>query len=307
MWPEPDCPEPAKSTSCKGFPPRYILRVAEQGSKFTGRSPVFFFGTGFRVSTRKSHTALERYLSTIVSTFNRRDITFITGDFNAKLGNRVTGETFLGVHARGRRNRNGHALAAFCDAFQFFAANTAFKKRARNKTTWTQRRNEHIVYNHIDYVLCPQNCRRLCQDAQSWGGTLTASDHKLNGTLQRVQDAATETIGYTTSDPRRTRRYNDAVLAKLSEQQRTLRLQIYNDRSTNTAALRARRNRLLHEIRSRCQALANAAIDEKVSRIEAASDSHKMFTAVRDHSVKQGQQLLLRDESGKYILSPEKY
>ncbi|ETN14215.1 hypothetical protein PPTG_07853 [Phytophthora nicotianae INRA-310] len=179
MWPEPDCPEPAKSTSCKGFPPRYILRVAEQGSKFTGRSPVFFFGTGFRVSTRKSHTALERYLSTIVSTFNRRDITFITGDFNAKLGNRVTGETFLGVHARGRRNRNGHALAAFCDAFQFFAANTAFKKRARNKTTWTQRRNEHIVYNHIDYVLCPQNCRRLCQDAQSWGGTLTASDHKL--------------------------------------------------------------------------------------------------------------------------------
>ncbi|ETL87849.1 hypothetical protein L917_13036, partial [Phytophthora nicotianae] len=115
----------------------------------------------------------------ISAQFNRRHITFTTSDFNAKLGNRVTGETFLGVHARGRRNRNGRALAAFWDAFQFFAANTAFKKRARNKTTWTQRRKEHIVYNQIDYVLCPQNCRRFCQDAQSWGGTLTASDHKL--------------------------------------------------------------------------------------------------------------------------------
>ncbi|EGZ12997.1 hypothetical protein PHYSODRAFT_286527 [Phytophthora sojae] len=111
--------------------------------------------------------------------FPHRDITMITGDFNAKLGQKTTGETFLGPHARGTRIRNGHLMAAFCDIYQLFATNTAFPKRAKNKTTWSQRKRSHCVYNQIDYVLCPQSCRRFCLDAQSWGGAITPSDHKI--------------------------------------------------------------------------------------------------------------------------------
>ncbi|EGZ19002.1 hypothetical protein PHYSODRAFT_286145, partial [Phytophthora sojae] len=54
-----------------------------------------------------------------------------------------------------------------------------FSKRAENKTTWSQRKRTHCVYNQIDYVLCPQSCRRFCLDTQSWGGAITPSDHKI--------------------------------------------------------------------------------------------------------------------------------
>ncbi|EGZ11774.1 hypothetical protein PHYSODRAFT_286822, partial [Phytophthora sojae] len=273
--------------------------------------------------------------------FPRRDITMLTGDFNAKLGQKTTGETFLGPHARGTRNRNGHLLAAFCDTYQLFATNTAFPKRAKNKITWSQRKRTHCVYNQIDYVLCPQSCRRFCLDAQSWGGAITPSDHKIvtadfelkhirrlrfpsrrtsgttvhlarselvhyddsrtayasavkrilppadaddgstinqqwEDTFAKLHEAASQTIGFSSPDQRRCRSYNDQLLAALSEQQRQLRLRIYNDTSANTALLRSQRNKILHQIRTRCCDLANMALDEKVSRIEASSDSRSL-------------------------------
>ncbi|GMF35540.1 unnamed protein product [Phytophthora fragariaefolia] len=92
---------------------------------------------------------------------------------------RQPGDAYMGIHGRGIWNRNGHALAGFCFSHHLFATSTGFRKPARYRTTWTQRRTDHCIYNQIDYILCPQNCRRLCMDARSWGGTLTASDHKL--------------------------------------------------------------------------------------------------------------------------------
>ncbi|OWZ22361.1 hypothetical protein PHMEG_0002951 [Phytophthora megakarya] len=46
---------------------------------------------------------------------SRRHITFITGGFNAKLGRRCLDESFVGPHACGYRNRNGHELASYVD------------------------------------------------------------------------------------------------------------------------------------------------------------------------------------------------
>ncbi|EGZ23410.1 hypothetical protein PHYSODRAFT_284731, partial [Phytophthora sojae] len=284
--------------------------------------------------------------------FPRGDITMITGDFNAKPGQKTTGETFLRPHARGTRNRNGHLMAAFCDTYQLFATNTAFPKQAKNKTTWSRCKRPHCVYNQIDYVLCPQSCRRFCLNAQSWGGAITPSDpdfelknirrlripsRRTSGTtvhlahselvhnddsrtayasavkrilpaadaddgstinlqwedtFAKLHEAASQTIGFSSPDQRRCRSYNDPLLAALSEQQRQLRLRIYNDTSANTALLRSQLNKILHQIRTRCCDLANMALDEKVSRIEASSDSHKMFVAVRDLARKPTQQLL---------------
>ncbi|RLN88747.1 hypothetical protein BBJ28_00020055 [Nothophytophthora sp. Chile5] len=121
-------------------------------------------------------------------------------------------------------------------------------------------------------------------------------------TFAKIQETAMQTIGFSSPSQRRKGKYNDPVLAKLSEQQRQLRLRIYNDKATITTDLRSRRNRLLHQIRDRCCELANNVLDDKISRIESTSGSHQMFTAVRDISYRKPQQLLLRDEAGKYIL-----
>ncbi|RMX62413.1 hypothetical protein DD238_008359 [Peronospora effusa] len=118
-------------------------------------------------------------LTTALSRLPQRDTTIILGDFNAKIGQRREHESFLGQWVRGRRNRNSHILASFCDANESFITNTAFRKRARNITTWTLRLKNHCIFNQIDYIICSQRTKKLFCNAQSWGGILTPSDHKL--------------------------------------------------------------------------------------------------------------------------------
>ncbi|EGZ12325.1 hypothetical protein PHYSODRAFT_336759 [Phytophthora sojae] len=304
-------------------------------------------------------------LSDTLDQLPRRNIAFVTGDFNAKLGQQINGEAFMGPHARGIRNRNGHALADFCSTHLLFATNTGFQKRARHKTTWIQRQTNHCIYNQIDYILCPQNCRRLYMDARSWGGTLTASDHKLvtadfilnaathrlrysavkpdpalklardhliyddtarddytnalqaalsqptaqgstvlqrwTDTLDRIREAAEGTIGFAGPNHRHVRHHDDE-LQLLSEAQRALQLRIYNDCAANTIELRAARNKILHQIRARCRAIASRKLDERITRIENLSDSARMYAAVRDISPHRTQPLLNHDQEGKYIL-----
>ncbi|KAG6623384.1 putative EndonucleaseReverse transcriptase [Phytophthora cinnamomi] len=124
----------------------------------------------------------DRFYADLATTHNklpRRDLTFVLGDFNAKLGQPHDGEHFVSNWARGYRNRNGHLLAAFCELHGLTATNTFFRKRAKNLTTWTQRRVGHCIYNQIDYVLSPASILKLCTNAHAWSGTLTSSDHKL--------------------------------------------------------------------------------------------------------------------------------
>ncbi|KAE8912431.1 hypothetical protein PF003_g3837 [Phytophthora fragariae] len=269
----------------------------------------------------------------------------------------------MGHHARGIRNRNGHALANFCLTYHLFATNTGFRKRATHKTTWCQRRTDYHVFNQIDYILCQQNCRRFCMDAQSWGGTTTASDHKLvtadfvltqarrlrfprrpeaaqslhiardrltyddaiqdkyttalkaairptnetpvaqqwNSLMDLIHDTAEATIGVNTA-PTRSKRYDDPVLAALSERQRALQICIYHDRQASTWTLRQERNAIMHQIQLRCRDLANRALDEQIKFIESLSPTALMFEAVRAINRTRVQPLLLHDATGKYIL-----
>ena len=76
------------------------------------------------------------------------------------------------------------ALADFCEAHHLFAANTAFQHPARHVTTWTGfRRCDTVsstpIYNQIDFILCRRSQRHLLQNARSYAGTLTSSDHHL--------------------------------------------------------------------------------------------------------------------------------
>lgn len=102
-------------------------------------------------------------LTTALFKLPHYDTTIILGDFNAKIGQRHDTESFLGQWGRGRRNRNGHVLASFGDANNLFITNTAFRKRARNITTWTLRLKNHCIFNQIDYIICSQRTNKIMQ------------------------------------------------------------------------------------------------------------------------------------------------
>ena len=102
-------------------------------------------------------------LNKVLSKLPQRDTTIILGDFNTKIGQRRDNDSFLGQRGCGWRNRNGHILASFCDANDLFITNTAFRKRARNITTWKLRLKDHCIFNQIDYIICSQRTKTFMQ------------------------------------------------------------------------------------------------------------------------------------------------
>ena len=83
----------------------------------------------------------------------QKDVLFITGDWNAKVGSQetpgVTGKFGLGIW-----NEAGQRLIEFCQEIALVIANTLFQKHKRRLYTWTSPDGEH--QNQIDYILCSQ-------------------------------------------------------------------------------------------------------------------------------------------------------
>ena len=93
----------------------------------------------------------------------KRDVLFIIGDWNAKVGSqetlRVTGKFALGIW-----NEAGQRLIEFCQEKALVLANTLFQQHKRRLYTWTspdgQRRNQ------TDYILCSQIWRSSIESAK---------------------------------------------------------------------------------------------------------------------------------------------
>ena len=84
----------------------------------------------------------------------KKDILFIIGDWNAKVGSQVipgvTGKFGLGV-----LNEAGQRLIEFCQEHTGNAlviASTLFQQHKRRVYTWTSPDGQH--WNQIDYILC---------------------------------------------------------------------------------------------------------------------------------------------------------
>ena len=81
----------------------------------------------------------------------QKDVLFIIGDWNGKLGSQekpgITGKIVLGV-----QNEAEQSLAEFCQENALVIANTLFQQQKRRLHTWTSPDGEH--QNHIDYILC---------------------------------------------------------------------------------------------------------------------------------------------------------
>ena len=92
----------------------------------------------------------------------KKDVLFIIGDWNAKVGSQetpgVTGKLGLGI-----RNEAGQRPIEFCQENALVIANTLFQQHKRRLYTWTSSDSQH--QNQIDYILCSQRWRSSIQSA----------------------------------------------------------------------------------------------------------------------------------------------
>ena len=89
-------------------------------------------------------------LQDILELTPKKDVLFIIGDWNAKVGSQetpgVTGKIGLGV-----QNDGGQRLTDFC---QENSLDTLFQQNKGKLYTWTSPDGQH--QNQIDYILCSQ-------------------------------------------------------------------------------------------------------------------------------------------------------
>ena len=93
----------------------------------------------------------------------KKDVLFIIGDWNAKVGSQetpgVTGKFGLGI-----RNEAGQRLIEFCHEYALVIANTLFQQHKRRLYTWTSPDGQ--LRNQIDCILCSQRWRSSIQSTK---------------------------------------------------------------------------------------------------------------------------------------------
>ena len=83
----------------------------------------------------------------------KKDVLFIIGDWNAKVGSQET----PGVTGKFGWNEAGQRLVEFCQENALVIANTLFQQHKRRLYTWTSPDGQH--QNQNDYILCSQRWR----------------------------------------------------------------------------------------------------------------------------------------------------
>ena len=106
----------------------------------------------------------------------KKDVLFIIGDWNAKVGSQetpgVTGKFGLGI-----QNEAGLRLIEFCQEKTVVIANTLFQQHKRRLYIWPSPDGQH--QNQIGYILCSQRWRSSIQSTKTRPGADCASDHEL--------------------------------------------------------------------------------------------------------------------------------
>ena len=105
----------------------------------------------------------------------KKDIIFITEDWNAKLGSQETSGV-TGKFGSGQ-NEAGQRTIEVCQENTLVIANTLFRQHKRRLYTWTSPDGQHR--NQIDYILCSQRWRSSIQSAKTRPGADCGSDHEL--------------------------------------------------------------------------------------------------------------------------------
>ena len=114
----------------------------------------------------------------------KKDVLFIIGDWNAKVGSQetpgVTGNFGLGMW-----NEAGQRLIEFCQENALVIANTLFQQHKKRLYTWTSPDGQH--QNQTDYILCSRRWRSSIQSTKTRSGADCGSDHELLITKLRLK------------------------------------------------------------------------------------------------------------------------
>ena len=107
-------------------------------------------------TSKAEEAEVERFcedLQDLLELTPKKDVLFIIGDWNAKVGSQktpgVTGKFGLGIW-----NEAGQRLTKLCQENALVIANTLFQRHKRRLYTWTSPDGQHR--NQIDYILCSQ-------------------------------------------------------------------------------------------------------------------------------------------------------
>ena len=83
----------------------------------------------------------------------QKDVLFIIGDWNAKVGSQET-PGVIGKFGFGVRNEAGQRLIEFCQRNTLVIADTLFQQNKRRLYIWTSLDGQY--QNQIHYILCSQ-------------------------------------------------------------------------------------------------------------------------------------------------------
>ena len=118
----------------------------------------------------------EEDLQDLLELIPQKDVPFIIGDWNTKVGSQetlgVTGKFGFGIWNEARQR-----LIEFCKENALDVTNTLFQQHKRRLYTWTSPDGQHR--NQIDYILCSQRWRSSIQSAKTSLGADCGSDHEL--------------------------------------------------------------------------------------------------------------------------------
>ncbi|XP_041980242.1 craniofacial development protein 2-like [Aricia agestis] len=114
-------------------------------------------------------------VSKVLNTTPKTHFNVVMGDFNSKVGVRASGESCLGQHGVGIRNRRGQMLVNFFEKEGLFLMNSFFKKMPQRKWTW--RSPDSVVRNEIDFIITDR--KYIFRDVSVINRFNTGSVHRL--------------------------------------------------------------------------------------------------------------------------------
>ena len=135
-----------------------------------------------KAASREDKDAFFQELENIISSVPSGEKYVILGDFNARVGSRVSADeewsSVRGPHGLGMASDSGkELLSLILSLHQAMVCNTWFEKRDIHKQTWQHPKSKK--WSCIDFVVMRQRDRGMCMDVAAKRGAVCNTDHHL--------------------------------------------------------------------------------------------------------------------------------
>jgi hypothetical protein len=177
-------------------------------------------------------------------------------------------------------------------------------KRKFGKTPTTSHPKYYVNLLARDQDKCQEYQSRLNEKVQymQTNNALTAFD-KWVELRKKITETANETVG---TVKKRNNKPECPLIQRLSNQQHQLRIQISNTSCQNARQqLKARRNKILEEIKERQRNSEAKEIEIRTTEINNLKDGARMFRAVKELTSAKPNTLIIKNEAGETIAQPK--